>query len=92
MRAERKGPLLPPQHISHAGREPRTLTPNPRPDTRPADPTSRPHQCHRGMVGGDVKVAHAAHDRRVADALRRRRSNPARVNSNVSYFLISPES
>ena len=27
MRAERKGPLLPPRHISHAGREPRTLTP-----------------------------------------------------------------
>ena len=88
MRAERKGPLLTPQHISHAGREPRTLTPNPRPDTRPADPPSRPHQCHRGMVGGDVKVAHAAHDR-ASTAVRR--SNAARVNSNVSVTSLSPQ-
>ena len=47
MRAERKGPLLTPQHISRAGREP--------------------------------------------DALRRRRSNPARVNSNVSVTSLSPQ-
>ena len=53
MRAERKGPLLPPQHISHAGREPRTLTPKPRLDTHASHPDSRPLQCHRGMVGGE---------------------------------------
>ena len=92
MRAERKGPLLPPQHISHAGREPRTLTPNPRPDTRPADPPSRPHQCHRGMVGGDVKVAHAAHDRESRRTAAATLESCAGQLECVSYFLVSPES
>ena len=67
MRAERKGPLLPPQHISHAGREPRTLTPDPRLDTHASHPDSRPLQCHRGMVGGEKKLPAMVEECSIAD-------------------------
>ena len=67
MRAERKGPLLPPQHISHAGREPRTLTPKPRLDTHASHPDSRPLQCHRGMVGGEKMLPAMVEECAIAD-------------------------
>ena len=49
MRAERKGPLLPPQHISHAGREPRTPTPQPEAG-HPSQPTLP--LAHPSATGG----------------------------------------
>ena len=84
MRAERKGPLLPPQHISHAGGEPRTLTPNPRLDTH----ASRPDSRHSSATGGwwvGAKILAKPRMLESAVALRHgRRSNPARV-TNVGY-------
>ena len=90
MRAERKGPLLPPQHISHAGREPRTPTPQPEAG-HPSQPTlPLAHPVPPGDGGWEAKTRRAAH--RVSRRLRRsRHSNRSARGTEVAVTdLISP--